>query len=358
MSNVLILFSSSQLGGAEKSLSRMAFLSKNLNYYLGTLDVDGPWCDWVRGNSCSPLVYGNYNFLSLINKLYQDIKQLPIDVVYVCGLRASFLIRLLLLFNPKVKLIHGVRWNPNSNSLLDRSFRVVETLFSWMVDGWIVNSKVTKDTLVSRCNISNNNVYVIYNGVNLPSDIKPYSERPMEILTVANLNKRKGYINYLENISKIVSLTSNIKLKFIFIGRDDMNGAVQKKIVDLDLSEYVSYEGFQSNVDRYYNRAKLFVLPSLWGEGCPTVILEALSYSIPVLAYNIDGIPELINNNSDGLLMDIEGDREFNEIVNLLNNNDSLSAMGKLGRTKIECKFTIESCTNNHNATINKILEE
>ena len=108
----------------------------------------------------------------------------------------------------------------------------------------------------------------------------------------------------------------------------------------------------------FYNRAKLFVLPSLWGEGCPTVILEALSYSIPVLAYNIDGIPELINNNSDGLLMDIEGDREFNEIVNLLNNNDSLSAMGKLGRTKIECKFTIESCTNNHNATINKILEE
>ena len=138
-----------------------------------------------------------------------------------------------------------------------------------------------------------------------------------------------------------------------------MNGVVQKKIIELDLSKYVLYKGFQSDVEEYYDRARLFVLPSLWGEGCPTVILEALSYSVPVVAYNIDGIPELINNGDDGLLLKTEEDNGFKKMVNLLNNNnDCLSVMGEIGRSKIKSKFTIESCMNNHNTIINKILEK
>ncbi len=354
MTNVLILFSSSQLGGAEKSLSRMAFASKDVNYILGTLDSEGPWCKWVQSNHTTPMVYGNSNSFSLLIKLCSDLNKLQIDVVYVCGLRASFLLRCLLIFFPKIKLIHGVRWNPSSNSLLDISFRIVETWFSWLVDGWIVNSKVTKNTLFSRCNIKKDEVHVVYNGVNYPENIKPSSKRHLEILTVANLNRRKGYIEYLKNISKIVKLVPN--LKFVFVGRDDMNGLVQKKISEFGLDKYIEYEGFQSDVTVYYERASLFVLPSLWGEGCPTSILEALSYSIPVVANNIDGIPELINNGNDGLLLDANNVNGFKEIVKLLNNLDDLSVMGKRGRDKIKNQFTIESCVNNHNNVIYKIL--
>jgi glycosyltransferase involved in cell wall biosynthesis len=354
MSNVLILFSSSQLGGTEKSLTNMAFVSDDVNYTLGTLDSEGPWCDLVRANGFSPMVYGNHNFISLVIKLYQDIKRLNIDVVYVCGLRASFLLRFLLIFIPKTKLIHGVRWNPSTNTLLDKSFRIVETFFSWLVDGWIVNSKVTKTTLLSRCKINKNDIYVIYNGVKFPSNIGSFSERPIEILTVANLNKRKGYIEYLKNISKIIDLVPNIK--FVFVGRDDMNGLVQKKIIEYGLNKYVSYEGFHSDLSKYYKRARLFVLPSLWGEGCPTSILEALSYSVPVVAYNIDGIPELINNDQDGLLLDIDDDNGFEKIVKLLNSDNNLSLMGERGRKKIKSEFTIESCVMNHKTAVNKVL--
>jgi glycosyltransferase involved in cell wall biosynthesis len=354
MSNVLILFSSSQLGGTEKSLTSMAFVSDDVNYTLGTLDSEGPWCDLVRANGFSPVVYGNHNFISLVIKLYRDIKRFNINVVYVCGLRASFLLRFLLIFIPKTKLIHGVRWNPSTNTLLDKSFRIVETFFSWLVDGWIVNSNVTKTTLLNRCKINKNDIYVIYNGVKFPSNIGSFSERPIEILTVANLNKRKGYIEYLKKISKIIDLVPNIK--FVFVGRDDMNGLVQKKIIEYGLNQYVSYEGFHSDLSKYYKRARLFVLPSLWGEGCPTSILEALSYSVPVVAYNIDGIPELINNNQDGLLLDIDDDNGFEKIVKLLNSHNNLSLMGERGRKKIKREFTIESCVINHKTAVNKVL--
>jgi glycosyltransferase involved in cell wall biosynthesis len=354
VSNVLLLFSSSQLGGSEKSLSRMAFLSDDVNYILGTFDSEGPWCEWVRNNGFHPIIYGNYNLISLVVKLYRDIKFQSIDVVYVSGLRASFLLRVLLIFIPKTKLIHGVRWNPNTDSLLDKSFRLVETWFSWLVDGWIVNSKATKDTLLSSCNIKKNDIYVIYNGVNLPLNIDSFSDKSIEILTIANLNKRKGHIEYLKNISKIIDLIPN--LKFIFVGRDDMNGIVQKKIIEYGLDKHVYYEGFHSDVTGFYKRAKLFVLPSLWGEGCPTTILEALSYGVPVVAHNIDGIPELINHGDDGLLLELNDANGFKEIVRLLNHYDNLSLMGERGRNKIKSEFTIRSCVDNHYNVINEIL--
>ena len=88
------------------------------------------------------------------------------------------------------------------------------------------------------------------------------------------------------------------------------------------------------------------MLPSLWGEGCPTSILEALSYSIPVVANNIDGTPELINDGDDGILLEVGDVNGFKEIVKLLNNYENLSAMGERGRNKIKVKFTIESCVN------------
>ena len=45
---ILMVFSSSELGGAERSLTRMALASPNSVYQLATLDGEGPWCDWVR----------------------------------------------------------------------------------------------------------------------------------------------------------------------------------------------------------------------------------------------------------------------------------------------------------------------
>ena len=166
MSNILILFSSSEIGGTEKSLSRMAFMADDDKYIIGTLGTKGPLTDWISANGSSTLVYGNANFFLLAMKLFRDIKRLDINIVYVCGLRASFLLRFLLVLIPSTKLIHAVRWNPCTKSLLDKSFRMVEICFSWLVDGWIVNSNVIKKTLVSRCNIKKDDVYVIYNGVN------------------------------------------------------------------------------------------------------------------------------------------------------------------------------------------------
>lgn len=48
--SVLLLFLSSELGGAERSLSRMAFVSNGVDYQLATFQGEGTWCDWIRSS--------------------------------------------------------------------------------------------------------------------------------------------------------------------------------------------------------------------------------------------------------------------------------------------------------------------
>ena len=361
MMRVMLIFSSSQIGGAERSLSRMALASQNqeVEYQLATLGGEGPWSDWVRSQGHTPKIYGEHaGFFSMVWRIYQDINDRSTDIAYVCGARASLLLRLLLIFTPRVRLIHGVRWNPDSDSRLDRFFRLMERLTHPLVDGWITNSAIAKDTLVRRSHIPEKKIHVIYNGLeSIPAWIPPLQERPIEILTVANLSARKGYLEYLEVIRKVADKAPNVR--FIFIGRDDMNGAVQQEVNRQQLDGIVEYLGFQKNIAQYYSRARIFVLPSLWGEGCPTSILEAQSHGLPVVAYNIDGIPELVAHSTSGLLASPHNsDALATYILKLLKSPTLAEGMGNAGRKRINESFTLEQCVSSHKTAISAIEKD
>ena len=65
-----------------------------------------------------------------------------------------------------------------------------------------------------------------------------------------------------------------------------------------------NYLGFKNNVNEWILKSSFIALHSLWGEGCPTSILEAFSLGVPALAYDIDGNHELIQNNHNGYLIE------------------------------------------------------
>ena len=358
---VLLIFSTSELGGAERSLSRMTFISHEVDYQLVTLCGEGPWCDWVRSEGHEPLVLGRKSsdsglMIRAIWRLLLHIRSKPVDLIYICGFRASLLLRLLRIFIPRTRLVHGVRWNPDSNSRLDRLLRFMEKFTYRLIDAWITNSEVAKRTLVSRCGIPIERVFVIYNGLEtFPKDVSQFNDRSMEVLTVANLNPRKGHRQYLEVVRKVLIAVPDAK--FVFLGRDDMNGEVERAITEAGLSGFVQYEGFHADVTPWYRRARVMVLPSLWGEGCPTSILEGFAFGLPVVAYAIDGIPELIKDGVDGFVVSMERQDELvNAIVKILKNQVRAKKMGMLGREKVFSNFTLARCTEQHEQTFKKVI--
>ena len=134
---VLILFSSSEIGGAERSIGNMAIYNHNdsLNYQIATFGQTGPLSNWINEQSLECLCFNNK-----ISHLIRYIKSHRPDVIYILGFRLSILLRFYCKIFTKSLLVHGVRWNPSSNSLLDRSFRFFERFFSFLIDCYIVNS--------------------------------------------------------------------------------------------------------------------------------------------------------------------------------------------------------------------------
>jgi glycosyltransferase involved in cell wall biosynthesis len=352
---ILLIFSTSELGGAERSLTRMALASPLGVFQLATLDGEGPWCDWSRIQGQHPMVFGKRNgvqhgslSLGALVSLIRYVRKEKIQIIYICGVRASLLLRFLKPFMPGVKLVHGIRWNPNSHSRLDRFFRVVEKWFNGRVDLYITNSQIAAITLVERCGISAEKIRVIYNGLaEKPTNILPLAERPMNVLTVANLNPRKGYLEYLRVIERVLLDMPNVN--FLFVGRDDMNGKVQSAIIERGLSERVTYLGFQGDVSSWMKASRLLVVPSLWNEGCPTAVLEAMSHGLPVVGYALDGLPELVRHGHDGLLVPTADTKSLAmAIIKLLSDSEVANKMSASSLARSEAEFQLNSCVVKH----------
>ena len=81
-----------------------------------------------------------------------------------------------------------------------------------------------------------------------------------------------------------------------------MNGEVSKAIEINNLTKNIEYLGFLSDVKKELLASNLFVLPSLYSEGCPTSIMEAMQCGLPCIAYDICGNNELIVEGVTGLL--------------------------------------------------------
>jgi glycosyltransferase involved in cell wall biosynthesis len=79
---------------------------------------------------------------------------------------------------------------------------------------------------------------------------------------------------------------------------------IMKRVADLGISEQIEWTGFQTDVNQQLCKMDVFVLPSLYGEGLPMVVLEAMANAVPVVASNVEGIPEAVRDGIDGLIFE------------------------------------------------------
>jgi glycosyltransferase involved in cell wall biosynthesis len=181
----------------------------------------------------------------------------------------------------------------------------------------------------------------------MQTNLIPIMRRPLNVLTVANLKSSKGHLEYLLVIQEVHRVIPDAR--FIFIGRDEMNGKVQQAISTAGMAEYVSWEGFQTDVSRYFGNARVCVVPSSKQEGCPTTVLEAMSYGVPVVAYNIDGLPELVRHGQDGLLVPTADKKQLTiSIIKLLRETKLANKMSASSLARYKSEFQINTCVMKH----------
>ena len=190
---------------------------------------------------------------------------------------------------------------------------------------------------------------VIYVGVPPPViDVKGYSEPnsllPFTFLSIGIVCPRKNQIWAVELFKKFAVGKTNVRLVIVgarYIRQYEMDYIqTLKEFIGKDTS--ISLHEVTENVDAYYQDADVLLFTST-NEVTPMVIVEAMSYGIPVITTNIAGIPEMLDHGIEGFLVDPGNSVEAVEYMALLHLDADLRAeMGRAGRRRFETYFDID----------------
>lgn len=187
------------------------------------------------------------------------------------------------------------------------------------------------------------NVVIINNPIPNPSrsETTPH-DSIIHVLFIGKICAQKGVFDM---INMIVTHRDALENRIILhIGGNDQVELLNKQIMDNHLENIVKYEGWVSGAkkDELFNLADIFILPS-YIEAVPISILEAMSYGIPVIATNVGGIPSILNDSQNGMLIN-PGDKEsmFSALSVLIDTPDLRAKMGKAAL--VICKPYLINC--------------
>ncbi len=108
-----------------------------------------------------------------------------------------------------------------------------------------------------------------------------------------------------------------------------------------------------------YDKARIFILPSIWYEGFPTVLLEAMSFGLPVVCSRIGGLPEIVEDKKTGLLYEPGNAEELADCIRTLwRNPDLCKKLGAAGRLRVQEKYAAEKLLNRLIGIYEKVISE
>jgi glycosyltransferase involved in cell wall biosynthesis len=167
------------------------------------------------------------------------------------------------------------------------------------------------------------------------------------VLYTGVLRTRKGLFDLLECARYVCRRRSDAR--FLICGNGPLLPKLNEKIRKLELQERVVLLGHVSRSDlvRLYQNATVHVVPSHY-EGLPTVLLEAMSCALPVVATNVGGTSEVISNGSNGFLVPPKSPERMSEhILRLLDDDTLREEIGKAARKTILEHYTWNTIADN-----------
>lgn len=188
----------------------------------------------------------------------------------------------------------------------------------------------------------------------LSADVLPYFNSGKVIVNVASLVPEKNHEALLRITREVIKEYSNIKV--LILGDGKLRESLQQKITAMGLDNHVVLLGYRSDVLSILSNADVFTLPSRI-EGLPGVILEAFYCDVPVVAYNVGGISEVVKSNETGWLIDKDDEREFIAAVkDVLVNTTKTTEFKKNANQFVKKEFMNDSIAKKFASAYTKVL--
>jgi glycosyltransferase involved in cell wall biosynthesis len=262
-------------------------------------------------------LFNDLKSLFIIRKI---IKRFKPDILHTHTAKAGTLGRLAALSlgapiftSKKIRVFHtfhGHTFHSYFNRLKTFIFILVERFLARFTDSIIVVSEQQKEEICGTFKIApEQKVQVIRLGFDLSAygKIAPYRKaflptngyrknpEPLRVGIVGRLTPIKNHSMLLETINYLKVSAEMDHFKFFVVGDGELKTILMEKAEKLNVSDAISFWGWQKDMPAIYSELDTIVLTSK-NEGTPVAIIEAMAASRPVVATAVGGVPDLIGS--------------------------------------------------------------
>lgn len=252
------------------------------------------------------------------------------DIIYLHSSKAGAIGRIALLFNMKTKIVynaHGWYFNAQISKLKKKIFAIIERILALKTNKIINISKSEYTSAIQYKIAPKKKMCIIENGIDFSkfekcdqyreNTRKAYQIKENEILigVVGRISEQKDPMTSIKAFKLIHEKNKNTK--FMFIGSGELEKQILEYAKQNKIEKDIIITGWIKEVEKYIPALEIAILPSKW-EGFGLVLIEYMACDKPIIASNVGGIADIIQNEKNGYLIPVGNEKELAKKIELL----------------------------------------
>lgn len=297
--------------------------------------------------------------------LRKIIKEIKPDIVYAHSSKAGALARIAdlglknkIIYNP-----HGWAFNMQQSAMKKKMYKWVEKISAHFCDKIVCISDAEKESALREKICKPSKLQVIYNGIDLEEikDTVPKTRKELNIPEDAFVVGMVGRLSKQKAPDIFVKAASLIKKKipnayFLMVGAGELRDQVEEMIHNFDMDSSFLITGWVDNPTAYMKVMNIGCLLSRW-EGFGLVLPEYMACGVPIVATDVDAIPNIIKNGKNGILVDKDDYvLTSNVIIKLFNNEQFRCNLMKFESAVVKQKYSVKRVIKENIIMYNRIL--
>jgi glycosyltransferase involved in cell wall biosynthesis len=348
---LLVAAATSTTGGGEKHVADLLRLLPPRGIEVGLVAPPGGDLALLAANAGIPFhhaeIAGGLSFAGR-SQLASAIGTFQPDVVHAHGSRAAFYARLA---DPKaarrvVYTLHGIHVDKAGTPLRRWALVRVERLLRRRTARFVTVCDANMRAGERLGILDARRTTTVYNGIDVPGAPQPRGTFRAELglsddtplaLSVGRLTWPKDQATLLRAWALVHDRVPGAVLALV--GEGELDAELRALAAELGLAESVRFVAPREGLAPAYADADVFCLSSRW-EGLPYVVLEAMSFGLPVVSTRVDGIPEAVVDGTSGLLVPPSAPEALaSAIAGVLDDPDTRARMGAAGAAIVAERF-------------------
>jgi glycosyltransferase involved in cell wall biosynthesis len=285
-------------------------------------------------------------------RLARLIRRQKFDLIHAHASKPGFLGRLAAIGSrvPVIFSPHGFSFHRGKGPTVARIYAILERIAARYLTAKIIIVAQAEYKLAQEFGVGKKDQFItIHSGIEMteydnpvdPIAIRRSLQVPVDtplVGAVGRLNAQKHPLNLIKAAELIHEKRPDIH--FVWVGDGPLLEAALKAVRAANLHEVFHFPGYRADISQIMKCLDCFALPSLW-EAFPLTVLEAMAAGIPVVATNVDGVPEAVIDQETGILVPPQISTELAKgILHILDNPEISLSMGQAGNDRVKQMFT------------------